>query len=314
MPKIQVIQNIIQKDGSYIQLPPWYEGESNWTTLIHPNVYEADVLVEYPRGTKFVEGRREFNYAFYDGKLTASTWNSIADTAGDDLMGKALFNTGFAQDYASSLIFGPSGSTTLEFWDTVASTVVGTERSANFYSGGWINGKDTAPSDARMFYRRIVEGAFDSAKTVNGTARTNVTTLTIDQATVNAFTAMTFVVTPNPWKHAAWFSGDANAGYSPVLGVCMVNNPTANYNVWLQARGPCGTAQITNAAVGAAERETSFYIMSDGSFQGLADGTTDTYGLRGAYTYAGYTLPSTVTESGSGQDESYPIIFLDLNV
>ncbi len=309
--KIQTIQRIVAKDGSYIQLPPWYSGEENWANLAHPNVYVADSKVEYPRGTKYVEGERVFRYAIYDGKLTASTWNSIADTAGDDLMGKALFNTGFAQDYASSLVYG-AGST-VDVWTTVASTVVGTERSNDFYSGGWMNGKDTAPSDARMFFRRITKSVYSAAKTVNGTARTLVTTLTLDQALVNSFTAMTFVLTPNPWKHAAWFSGDANAGYSPVLGVSMVNNPTANYNVWLQTWGECGTAQITNAAVGASERETSFYIMSDGSFQGLADGTTDTYGLRGAYTYAGYTLVSTVTESGSGQDESYPILFLRLS-
>lgn len=304
------IEKHIARDGKHVEHPELFEGERGWENLAHPNVYVAEAQPQYPVGARFNAGERVFYYARYDGKVTASTWNVVADTDGDDLLGKALFNTGFAQDYASSLVQGTSGESVMYIWDTVNSTNAGTERANDFYSGGWVNGKDTAPSDARMFSRYITKSEFSSSQVVGGTARSNVTTLTLEQPLVNTFTALTTVVTPNPWKHAAWFSGDANKGQQPVLGVCMVNNPTANYYVWLQTYGPIGSAQITNAAVGAIENEISYYIMADGSFQGLDAAATDTYGLRGAYTFAGYSLPSTIFESGSGQDESYPIIDL----
>ena len=304
--KKQVIQSLVNKDGSRVEMPAWFQGFSDniWGNLAHPNVYVAEAQPQYPPGTKYVEGERVFWYTKYVGKSTASTWiySSIAATAGDDLMGKFLMNTGFPVTYASTYTYGVTGTKTVEV-DTTTLTV---EKVTDYYSGGWMSGKDTAPSDARFFFRRIVAADYAAAKTVGGSAKTLVNTLTVDQDIVDTFTAMALSLTPNPFKHATWLSGDANAMYTMPLGASMVNNPTATYYCWVQTFGPTGLLQITNSAEGANERETIYYIYGDGSVQPAVAGASNV----GGYPTAGYLIPNAISETGSGQDDNYPIVFL----
>lgn len=283
------------KTGAKLTMPSWYEGETGWDNMQNPNIYTEDTTETLPRGTRLQIGERVFYYATYYGKISS---NTKADTAGDDLLGKGLFNFGFAQDYSNKLT-GASGSTSITLADTVAGTP--TERVNNFYSGGWLNVKDTAPSDARFIWRYI------EASTISSTT----TTLTIDQPLVNAITGGNSVLTPNPYKYASWFHEDANAAYHFLCGFSMVNNPTASAGIWLQTYGPMGTNNVTNAFMGASEGEVQVYCMADGSIQ-VRDGATDTYALDGGYPLVGHIMPSSRTESGSGQDETYPIVYLTL--
>ena len=299
-------QSLINVGGARVELPAYAQGELGWDNIAFPNVYLAEVNQRYPVGTVYVEGKRRFVYTKYVGKSTASTWiySSIAATNGDDLMGKFLMNTGFPVTYTSTYTYGLTDTPLVE----VDTATLAVEKVTDYYSGGWVSGKDTAPSDARFFFRRIVASDYSAAKTVGGSAKTLVNSLTVDQNLVNTFTAMALSLTPNQWKHATWLAGDANSTYWYPLGACMVNNPTAAYYCWVQTYGECGLLHITNTTEGANEREVIYYIYADGSVQPAVAGASNT----GGYPEAGYSIPNSIAETGSGQDDPYPIIFLTL--
>ena len=284
------------KSRAHVTLPPYCAGELGWDEMSEPNVYAADETLLHPNGTRLQIGERVFYYSTYYGQITS--W-AKADTAGDDLLGKGLQTFAFAQDYADKLT-GTSGSTSIALADTVAGTP--TERADNFYSGGWLNAKDTAPSDARMISR------FIEASTISGTT----TTLTVDKALVNDITGGNSVLMPNPYKYASWHVDHSGFIYSGWLGVSLVNNPTAGYGLWLQTYGPCGMNHVANANEGASGGESIVLGMGDGAIQVL-DGNTDTYSYSGNRPIIGYTMPNSRTESGSGQDEAYPIVFLTIH-
>ena len=285
------------RSGAHWTFPAFFEGETEgvWQNMVADNIYTADATLLKPRGTRLEIGGKVFYYATYYGKISS---NVKADTAGDDLLGKGLFNFGFAQDYADKLT-GAAGSRTVTLADTVAGTP--TERVNDFYSGGELGIKDTAPSDARMTSR------FIEASTISGTT----TTLTLDQPLVNVITGGNSVLTPNPYKYASWYHEHANALYHWPVGYCMVNNPTAAYDVWLQTYGSMMSAHVTNSFEGANSNEIVVYGMADGSVQ-VRDAATDTYNLDGAYPIIGHTIANSRSESGSGQNEGLPFIFLTL--
>lgn len=283
------------KTGAHITMPAWFAGELGWDNMENPNVYVADAILAHPHGTRLEIGERVFYYATYYGKISG---NVKADTVGDDLLGKGLMNFAFAQDYSNKLTW-TAGTRTVVLTSTVDGTP--TERVDDFYSGGWLGIKDTAPSDARMVHRYI------EASTISGTT----TTLTIDQPLINAITGGNSVLTPNLYKYASWYHESAGAPYYPIVGYCMVNNPTAAYGVWLQTWGPMMSAHVTNTFEGANDSEVVVYGMADGSIQ-VRDGSTDSYSLDGRLPIIGYTIPNSLSESGSGQDEGLPFIFLTL--
>lgn len=284
---------------AHVTLPPYCAGELGWDNMSEPDVYVADATLLHPHGTRLQIGQRVFYYATYYGAITS--W-AQADTAGDDLLGKGLQTFAFAQDYADKLT-GAADSTSIALADTVAGTP--TERVDNFYSGGWLNVKDTAPSDARMISRFIVSSTMDAT-----TATT--TNLVVDKPLPYVITGGNSVLMPNPYKFASWHYDHSSYIYSRWLGVCMVNNPTAAYGIWLQTYGPCGMNHVANANEGAGDGESIVLGMGDGAIQVL-DGNTDTYSYSGHRPIIGYTMPNSRTESGSGQDEGYPIVFLTIN-
>ena len=282
------------ESGAHWTFPSFFAGETEgvWSNMENDNIYTADATLKKPRGTRLEIGDAVFYYHTYYGKINGNT------KAGDDLLGKGLMNFAFAQDYSNKLT-GSSGSATVTLADTVAGTP--TERVNDFYSGGKLGIKDTAPSDARFTSR------FIKASTISGTT----TTLTLDRPLVNDITGGNSVLTPNPHKFAAWYHEHANKVSYKVLGYSMVNNPTAAYGVWLQTYGTMMSGHVTNSFEGANFNEIVVYGMADGSIQ-VRDGATDTYNLDGAYPIIGHTIPNSISESCSGQNEGLPFIFLTL--
>jgi len=295
-------------DGSTIYMPAWFQGESGWGNLKKPNIYTADAVQQYPCGTRFVEGDRWFRYARYLGSPATYTTTAITATDGDDIMGKFLMQGAYQQDYADSLVVRHVAGETSSW----IGTTVATDRSDDFYSGGFVNGKDTAPADARHFSRRIVAHNYDAAKTVGGTAYTYVSELQLDQPITNSKTSMAVTVMPNCWKRILWYSDTASAQYYSAMGACMVNDPTATYFVWLQTHGPMACHHVANANVGASNFEMVYYILGDGSVQGI-DSSTDTYGIgEGQFQIAGRILSNTIIEGATGADEGLPILWIEL--
>ncbi len=285
-------------DGATIYMPAWFQGEVGWGNLQRPNIYlaDGDATAKYPVGTKFVEGDRAFRYIKYVG--TGAGWNTSTVTAtdGDDLFGKFLFVGTYQQDYATGLVIRHvSGETSS--W---IGTTVSTDRSDDFYSGGILNGKDTAPSDARHFGRRVVAHNYTAVGTedmfVGGSSFTLVSELQLDQPIVNSKTSMAVTVMPVAWKHGIWMPDTASAAFGPALGASMVNDPVATRFIWVQVSGPMPMHHVTNAAEGANSDEMLFYIMGDGSCQAIQSG--DTYTQIGYHQVAGRIWSNTSIESG----------------
>jgi len=185
---------------------------------------------------------------------------------------------------------------------------MGTQAAKDFYSGGWIN-----VNDDHFQHARILAHEYDSAtKIVSGTSLATPSTITIDHDLLYALSASaTARIMPNKWKHAVWQWESAYQNFGIVLGACMVSEPAHSTWLWVQTYGPMSTRALSSAAGGVSQKEIRYYWNSDGSLDPMQDGTTDTLGLA-ANQLAGYSIPHAKSETGSGQDESYPIIFLTM--
>ena len=297
------IESLVNKDGSRIEMPAYFQGEQGWGNLAHPNIYGEDAQQKYPAGTKYVEGDRRFRYSKYIGISAPAIHTALAATAGDDLLGKFLFPMSFPVTYASTYTYGLTGTSIVE----VDTATLAIEKFTDYYSGGWANGKDTSPGDARMFFRRILAMDYAAAKVVGGSAKTLVMTLTVDQDLVNTFTAMALSLVPNPYKQAVWQNSHNGKEYNASHGASMRNNPTVNYWIWLQDLGPMGCNHIGGAGFAGDEAgEMKFKVLGDGSIAHMMD-QTDSYPT---FQIAGYLLPNAITETGSGQNDEKPVLWV----
>lgn len=294
-------------DGSFIMMPPWFQGALGWGNLTFPNVYDTDdTIQQYPDGTKFVEGDRTFWYARFRGMLN-TPYTSYTQESGTDLQGVCLYTGAFQQDYTNAeLVRKIEDEQSMWYEATTAEA-----RADDYYSGGWVCGKDTVTAH-RSFYRRVVAHNYFAAKTVGGTDYTLVSELQVDQPFYQSKTSLVTSIMPNRYKHAMGSRSSANSIQDGMpVGACMQNNPTYDHWVWCQTHGPLGTIAIVNLAVGAADGEIKYYVMGDGGYQGVADNQDTTYDLT-ERPLAGYAMASTRFESGQGQDESVPMIFLTM--
>ena len=323
-------QTIINHDirsvgGATIYMPAYYNGEVGWQNMALPNTYNADdATAQYPRGAKFVEGERVFYYGKYLGQFANDEATSVTATNGDDLAGRFLFTSAIQQDMATGLLVRCLQDETAVVYNT---TVDDGSRADDWLSGGWMSGKDTAPADERFFWRRIVKHDYQATgskvqeiwnasneawTTVDLSSYTYCSVLELDQPLINSKTSMATTLLANPWKNVVDHPESASEQYSPAMGVCMHNNVTAAYNTWFQTWGPFFSGFITNAAVGGANFEVIYYVMGDGSIQGI-DGSTDTYGIgEGFRQIAGVSYANTAYEGGSGADELLPVIYCTL--
>ncbi len=316
--------------GRTIYMPEYYEGENGFGNLAIPNVYAADdATTLYPRGTRLVQGERSFYYGTYRGKVdTNHSAGTVTATNGDDLAFKLLFSVAYAQGYATGkLVRKIAGEIDVAVVDTNADIGSNVERADNFYSGGWISGKDTTPADERMFSRRIVGHSFSAtgSKTqkfwsdtnqadtvVDLSGSSNVSILRLDQPVINSKTTMAFRVHSLEWKHAIWQSDTGyhmNHGY---LGACMHNDPTATRAVWMQTYGPMFCPHLHTAAFpGTATNDIRIVGMGDGSFEGR-DTTYDYESTGTFFSVVGHLLGSSVFETGGQVADSLPMIYLTM--
>ena len=299
----KVNHDIRSNNGRTIFMPSWFQGETGWGNLAMPNVYVEDSSAKYPVGTKYLEGDRRFRYTKYVGHCDPEIHTALDATAGTDLLGKFLFGIGFPVAYSSTYTYGLADTDIVE----VDTTTITIEKADDYYSGGWMNGKDTV-TGSRAFFRRILSHDYAAEKVVGGSDKTLVSTLTVDQNLVNAFTAMALSITPNPFKRTVWQSNSNSDWYSMSHGASMVNNPTVNSFIWLQDQGPMGTMHIAVAAAGNENAEGKYRVLGDGAVQATND-QSDSYGT---YQIAGYIIPNSITESGTGQDDSLPIIWVEV--
>lgn len=301
-------QNLIMENGAGIILPPWFRGETGWGNVAIPDIYASDAIAKYPAGTKFVDGDRTWFYTKFKGTTPATTPTTVTEETGYRLIGKGLMCHAFAEDYAAGTVRGVLAEPTIYLGPTSVVTYMGTQAADDFYSGGWIN-----VNDDHFQMARIIQHEYDATTiTVGGTSLATPSTLTIDRNLGWALSASaTARVMPNKWKHAVWQWESAYQCFGVILGGCMISEPAHSTWMWLQTYGPFSTRAISSGAGGASAKEIEYYWMSDGSLDSIRDGVTDTYEVR-ANQFAGYSMPHTKSETGTAQDESYPMIFLKM--
>jgi len=307
--------------GRTIYMPEYYEGESGWTNLAFPDVYAADdASALYPRGTKLEQGERVLYYGTYRGVANSSaSANTVTATNGDDLFGKFLFTCAYQQDMANNLLVRKVAGELSIVYNT---TVDDGARADNWYSGGWVCGKDTTPSDERFFQRFIVKHDYQatgskaqkiwnetnkSFTVVDLSAYTYASVLELDQPIINAKTSMATTIMQNEWKHGVWMNDTGYQHYRNCLGACMHNNPTATRHVWFQTWGPMFCPHVHAANVGAAENERVVMLMSDGSVQ-VRESTYDY--MDSHYPVIGHILADTKFELATLTDEGLPMIYV----
>lgn len=306
-------------------MPPFYEGESGWGTLALPNVYKADSGARYPSGTKFQEGERIFYYGKFIGTVTGVEWivalqapNATALTV---TQGRFLFAHCFQEDMANGLLVRMTADELSIFYQTTPAAM----RANNYWSGGWINGKDTG-DDNRPFYRFIVAHKYSAAglaaqrvwntnnesnTEVDLSAYTLVSELELDQSVITTKTTMATTIMPNPWKHLIYKSHSEWNQYAPAMGAVVPNAVTQNYYAWMQTWGPMGNPWAAVEFAGADTGEIMHKVSGDGSSSpqhsgapAPADGST--------WQVAGHSMGSSIMETASGVDQDLPMIYLML--
>ncbi len=309
--------------GRTIYMPEYYTGENGFGNLAIPNIYAADDATSlYPRGTRLVQGERSFYYGTYRG-VVDSTASSVTATNGDDLFGKFLFCIAYQQDMANSLLVRKLANELSIVYQT---TVDDGGRADDWFSGGWVSGKDTAPSEERMFMRRIVNHEYaatgsakqqiwnESSKSyteVDLSAYSNVSVLELDHPVINSKTSMATTIMQNEWKHITWQTDTGYNTYRNTVGACMHNNPTATRHVWFQTWGQMFSPHIHAAGEGASANERQVVVMADGSIQ--VRGTSYDYFATGSFfPIIGHVMSDTIFETGSGVNETLPMIYIEL--
>jgi len=306
-------------------MPEYFSGELGWGNLELPNVYLADdTAALYPNGTKLVQGERVFHYGRYLGKLTESGTAVTATTPGDDLAGKFLFTMAAQQDMANGLLVRKLANEL----HIVFNTTVSAAQSNDYYSGGWVTGKDTVPADERMFWRYIVKHTYQSStgtsfeiwnddtksySKVSLSSYSNVSILELDQPVINSKSGMATTLMQNPWKHIVWQSASAySTNRGKVMGACMHNDPAMNGYGWYQTWGPMSCMHL-EYALGGAEGCNTLILMADGSIS-ARNSNSGTYDrLDDHKPIIGYLLSDPRSLTGSFQGESLPMIFVTIS-
>lgn len=298
-------QALQYENGAAVIMPPWFQGAKGWGNLDLPDVYAADDNPQqYPEGSVFVEGNRKFNYGRYRGVVT-SVGSSVTQTNGDDLAGKFLFTYAHQVDMANGLLVQHLAGEESMWYITTPTA----QRFDDYLSGGWVCGKDTTPSDERMFHRRILAHNYSAALVVGGTARTLVSELQLDRPIINSKTSMATTFMGHEYKYILWQNDTGYATYRGCIGAAMHNDPSYDRWGWYQVKGEMFCPHVHAATVGAAANERVVILMADGSVQ-VRESTYDY--MDSHYGVIGHIMGDTTFLGGSGADEGLPMIFVDV--
>ena len=299
-------QALQMEHGAIVIMPPYFQGVNakGWGNLALPDVYASDDgIQQYPEGSEFREGNRKFIYGRYRGVVT-HTGTSVTQTSGDDLFGKFLFTYAHQIDMANGLLVRHLTEEQSMWYKTTPTA----QRFTDYLSGGWVCGKDTAPSDARMFMRRIVAHNYSAALVVSGSAQTLVSELQLDRPIVNSKTSMATTFMGHEYKYICWQNDTGYSSYRGCIGACMRNNPTYDRWCWFQVKGEMFCPHVHAANVGAVANERVVILMADGSVQ-VRESTYDY--MDSHYPVIGHILGDTTFLAGVA-DEGLPMIFVDV--
>jgi len=276
----RIIHKLVAKDGQYMVMPPWCEGQVGWGNMAHPEVYEETAQPAYPIGTKFVDGDRIWRYVQAGNSIVRgrglAAWNAYSTpTSGD----------GTTRETATIAAAQVIDATTLSCTDQGTITV------ADLFAGGY----------AMVYWEflclRVVSSTIEDAS--------GLFEVTIDRPLPVAI-ANTSNVTlyRNKYADVRYFSGGANMQFGSY--VCVSHyTATDTYYFWGQTWGPAGMSGTDHVGASGDERQVVF--DQGGSLLVHSADTTK------SYQHAGYLIPYTGPSTG-GQDQPGAFIFVELQI
>lgn len=271
---LAVIHKIIVKDGRYIQLPPWVEGQEGYHNLSIPDLSIADTIQGYPLGTKFVDGDRTFKYSKFMG------------TMNPDLGAK---NT-----RPQAIAFATIAADALQYATTVVIDVAGTDGrtgngaiAENELAGGYLVVFDASN---KAFTRQI------SANTATTGAGEMTLTLTTPIPLALIGDTDHGECMANPYSYLTPSTNSAHV----VMGMAQLVYTSGQFG-WVQNWGPSWIAP--QAAVGSGSNNILCIFRHDGSIDELD--YSDSYNNKGQI--AGYVMTHA---QGGGQGA--PFVWLTI--
>ena len=320
---IGVNHDLRRNNGRTIYMPAWFQGETGWGNLAMPNVYKADSSRLYPAGTKYQDGERIFYYGKFIGTVTGTEWIvalQAPNSTGLTLeQGKFLNTHCFQEDMSDALHVRH----TADELSLVLNTTPSVMQADNYWSGGWVNGKDTGDSN-RPFYRYITKHDYFSTGSrtqqiwnvaneayteVDLSAYTDASVLELDQAIITSKTTLPIMVMPNPWKHLIHKVHSEANQFAPFMGAVVPNVVPQNYFPWLQTWGPMGIPHGLAEFGGALTGEIMQKIGGDGSMSPAHSGAPDPAD-GSTWQVAGHSMGSSIMETASGIDQDLVMVYL----
>lgn len=254
----QIIHKLIVKDGRYIQLPPYVEGDGGYGNLAMPDLSVADSIQQYPFGTKYVDGDRVFKYSKFMGTMNP-------DLGCKDTQPQAVAYATVAADaaqYATTIVLDVAAT------DGIAGNGV---IAVNSLAGGYCVVFDAS---SKAFTRQI------ASNTV--TAGAAEMTITVTDPIPVALIGDTdhIELMANPYSYLTASTSNA---YGAFMGLPQLVYTSGQYG-WVQNWGPTWVAP--QAAVGAGANNRLCIFRHDGSIDELD--YSDAYNANGQI--AGYVM------------------------
>ena len=240
----QVIHSLVAKNGKYIVMPPWKEGQNGWGNLHHPNVIEAggNAYALYPINTKFVDFDRTFIYGYCEGIVVTKA-------------NVGLFNHNVEETITFGATAGVVGDTTIGL---VTPTTDETTADPNIFAGGMFMAR-TNPYGG---YRVISNTGYAS-----GVVESSGMDIVIEEPGLGAIVAANVggcKLDRNPYTGLYGRWNGAN-NYETVMGVPLILAVASRY-LWVQTWGPIQMGGGEHAGKAQYLRFVAF--SGDGSLAG----------------------------------------------
>lgn len=203
----QTIQRLVAKNGKYLVLPVWVEGDAGYGRLAHPDVYVLEAQQKYPIGTKFVDGDRIFHYGYI-----------YSDTGSYPRGGSGLGDLNEMLVFTLDGAVEPIGETEIKIEDT------------NSTKDQWAGGlfwPYMAPyyTGHRILGNTLQDGEHVILTLERGLLVAMTAGLTLNELYANPYTKL----------NACIVTGD----YSTSTMGILLPGPVASRYCWLQTWGPC---------------------------------------------------------------------------
>jgi len=269
----QVIHKLINKDGKYVQLPPYRAGEAGYGNLAIPSQFTESAIQEYPLGTRLVVGDRVYRYCKY-GAACARTVNAAFSVVD---MFEADVNT-----YGAAV----AGDTTIEVDGASAGSPV-----KDAWAGGYLSVLGSSQT-----YRTIMQIISNKAATATDPYPVE---LTLEQPLpFDLGDNVSCTIFPNLYSDVRTMYAIGNGAYYTCVGWPARTISAANYYGWVQTWGPCFTNRAAEDLSAGGDRD--LVVVGDGAVR-VVDKMVNAGAATGeSFQRVGFSLAINIPTAGNG--------------